>query len=840
MSVSTVLRLNRSMRQFQMIFSTSLLFIGLIFVSLSLAQGSTNPNVTLQDTQSIKESLLWGTYKPYLISAVTQRSAHPITVGLAYSNNLIPKPYFSAFKEKARFRMNRQITAQYTHHNGFDFSRQSITDEPLDLYYDISFIKDYSQPEGSSTSNQKWSYLIYGSREAAQSYKTTEKEPFYTFVYIALEDLEGNGEDPRHIRTVEEYDKDDSTVLEVWNSALGATEGFFRVTVVGSEQKIREKTVQSVKRINKCVVHEYDKTKTWKVEDIIHGRLTTDLLKGITYLNPKQCSEDPSVPGANFFVLQVIAEPSLSVIVSYDSKEVPKEANLEQLHGSIAAKEKEFEDSLEAKLPVRGLNKFKFDMKEVKDIQRYALSNLLGGILHSYGGIKIRKANAEGGTEEFESEKKELLTASPSRVGFPRGFLWDEGFHQTVICSWNSTLCIEMIKGWLDTIQEDGWIPREQARGEELESNFMQKAFLYQSQQEANPPSMIIPLSYLLNSVLKTEEQGEGEQSVQSEKQREIKEFLAEILPKLKSWLTWFNRTQKAIAKPPVRQIIGEIENDGDAENIEHVEKQTVNEVVDQDEGKFYKWVCKPPCNGMYLASGLDDYPRHPRPIAHLDLHTWLLAFAKGIIDIEKLVSGNVSSEIQDLEKALTESLDEFLDPQDNLMKDIVQSDLGRHRRGNDPSEKGDKEQREFLRNKGYLNLFPFFFGALKQDSPAIKATLDLVSSPNQLWSPFGIRSLAKDDSYFMDGNCYWTEPIWIPMNFLFLRGLKRYYLENDEAKALYEALRENLVKTMSVNWRSNHNFWENYDTFTGVGKGFPSFTGWTSLIVLIYSEEYQ
>lgn len=59
----------------------------------------------------------------------------------------------------------------------------------------------------------------------------------------------------------------------------------------------------------------------------------------------------------------------------------------------------------------------------LKEINRHAISNLLGGILYSYGKIRIE------GVPDEKVNASMLLTASPSRLGFPRGFLWDEGFH---------------------------------------------------------------------------------------------------------------------------------------------------------------------------------------------------------------------------------------------------------------------------------------------------------------------------------------------------------------------------------------------------------------------------
>lgn len=57
-----------------------------------------------------------------------------------------------------------------------------------------------------------------------------------------------------------------------------------------------------------------------------------------------------------------------------------------------------------------------------------ALSNMLGGMGYFTGRSEVRGAGSGGGNGlSFEAS---LFTAVPSRSFFPRGFLWDEGFHQ--------------------------------------------------------------------------------------------------------------------------------------------------------------------------------------------------------------------------------------------------------------------------------------------------------------------------------------------------------------------------------------------------------------------------
>jgi hypothetical protein len=61
-------------------------------------------------------------------------------------------------------------------------------------------------------------------------------------------------------------------------------------------------------------------------------------------------------------------------------------------------------------------------------VSKAALSNTLGGIGYFFGSTEVKLSDQ--GDRVVKSWPAALFTAVPSRSFFPRGFIWDEGFHQ--------------------------------------------------------------------------------------------------------------------------------------------------------------------------------------------------------------------------------------------------------------------------------------------------------------------------------------------------------------------------------------------------------------------------
>ncbi|MCJ1369588.1 Processing alpha glucosidase I [Loxospora ochrophaea] len=441
------------------------------------------------------------------------------------------------------------------------------------------------------------------------------------------------------------------------------------------------------------------------------------------------------------------------------------------------------------------------------------LSNVMGGIGYFYGTavVDVSSASEYAETDQSFWEKTasarlravveeqgpyQLFTSVPSRPFFPRGFLWDEGFHLQVILDWDMDLALEIISSWFDLVDDNGWIAREQILGPEARSK-VPSEFQTQYPHYANPPTLFLAVQAFLVRF-------DSQLSYSGAPSRYLSDsasgiaFLKSIYPKMKSHYEWFRRTQA-----------GSLEN-----------YQTPGSEFNEG----YRWRGR--TLQHVLTSGLDDYPRaqppHPEEL-HVDALCWVGSMAVAL----KMVSA-----------FLGEKEDEEIFSKHET--DIVRSIDGIH--WSEPNQAYcdttvvNENQVESVCHKGYISLFPFLVGLLGPNHSHLEAVLDLIHDSEELWSPYGIRSLSYKDKYYGSDENYWRSPIWININYMVVQRLLELAQQSgryqEKAREIYVELRLNLGNTVFKSWQETGFAWEQYSPDAGKGQRTQHFTGWTSLTV--------
>ncbi|KAK9823782.1 hypothetical protein WJX72_005454 [[Myrmecia] bisecta] len=487
------------------------------------------------------------------------------------------------------------------------------------------------------------------------------------------------------------------------------------------------------------------------------------------------------------------------------------------------------------------------------EVAKAALSNLLGSIGYFYGSSLIAlppdRSGKPGQQSVVPSWDAPLFTAVPSRSFFPRGFLWDEGFHQLLVRKWDRRLSRDILAHWLDLMNSHGWIAREQILGAEARSR-VPADFVVQRPDSANPPTLFLPLSDMASEVAAdmaaeldpdpkraAEVPGKGLRASPAEQAAEA-EFLLQAFPRLQAWFGWFNATQAGPVAHSYRW------RGRDASTVRELNPKT-------------------------LTSGLDDYPRASHPTKeerHVDLRCWMALAASSLVSIgthmglpahqvapyQETVAllGDVASlNALHYDASRGQYLDYGYHTEDVSLKWMLQRApdggvVARELR----RMVGAPPKLQFVPHFGYVSLFPLLMGLLDKDSPELGQQLEHLRNPELLWTPYGLRSLSATSSMHGKYNTehdapYWRGPIWMNLNFLTLRALHRYGQAGGKHAAragqIYAELRSNVLRNMVEAYAQSGYLWENYDQADGHGKGSHPFTGWTALLVLIGAESY-
>lgn len=546
-----------------------------------------------------------------------------------------------------------------------------------------------------------------------------------------------------------------------------------------------------------------DNQQSWNIEKLIEKKLTRSSglpgrLSNIRLLDSVAFKEAPVA-----FVQRLVQAPfqleaTLVVTDGLSSNvvhQVENELSSERLDERLISLRSAFDQKFER---LFGLQKRGFS-EEVVLAGKESISNILGGIGFFYGSSIV-----EQGGDSTESARVlrpvSLLTATPSRVVFPRGFLWDEGFHQEIIRRWDAELSLRCVQSWLSAVQSTGWIPREQILGLEARNRFPAhvRHLMIQIPSVANPPTILMPLPAIWAFMKDNKSEGSGKEK--------WLETSVELLKSIERYYEWLKESQAGLLKNSFRW-----------------------------RGRLSKNKA-PDGYPLTLSSGLDDYPRAlsvSNEERHVDLHSWLTWASRLLARIHESAGQDAShfwADYEQLKDALTEH-HTTSSPHSDDREDWLFCDY---------------DGAERICHEGYVTILPLVLGLLDVNDKRVSTILDALEDPDILRGKAGVRSLSKMDRWYRRGDDYWTGSVWMPFNYLTLAALKmKYGAENgpyqERALNIYKSLRNEIIENTLMVHAETGQLWENYSPDDdGLGKSGRQFTGWTSLILLILAEMFD
>ncbi|KAL8981425.1 MAG: hypothetical protein Q9205_003783 [Flavoplaca limonia] len=770
--------------------------------------------VLSDNTGQSNETLLWGPYRPNLYFGVRPRIPKSLTTGLLWAK-------VDSFQDvQNNF---RHTCEQHEGMAGYGWDeydvrtggRQTIHDAGNMIDITTEFVKIPGGQHGGS-----WGARIRGTpRDNAPEHLVTSM-----IFYAAMEGFGNlqisNEEDDLGIEGVV---KMEGSSNELGDFTLEITEG--------PESNVhpppRHKSYDS-KPLDRSIVSslQVEDASIWQAKALLFQHMKTEIDQMIS-LYGQENAPPPwqiftlanNIGDGNMHFVQKVFDGAFEFDIMFSSGSAAQPVTSNSISNTIKAATKAFSDRFSKLLaPKAPFNKSKYQA-----FAHSMFSNLLGGIGYFYGDALVDRSYAaeyeeenEGFWEETAEARHrqgavklegpaELYTSIPSRPFFPRGFLWDEGFHLIPVADWDMDLTLDIVKSWFSLMDEDGWIGREQILGPEARSKVPQE-FQVQYPHYANPPTLFLIFESLIDKLEKTGSFGnsadplEPIRSVHLQNPENAKSYLRNLYPLLKRHYFWFRKTQWGDIKSYDREAYSTRE--------------------------AYRWRGRSTTH--MLTSGLDDYPRpqppHPGEL-HTDLISWMGMMTRSIRRIADTIGeADDAKEFEGYETAIIRNIDDLhWSKKEQTYCDATIDDY---------------EESIHVCHKGYISIFPFLTGLLPADSPRLGAILDLISDPEELWSPYGIRSLSKSSPDYHTGEDYWRSPVWINMNYLAVKSLfdlaQSSGAHQKRARKLFTSLRTNLVENVFKEWERTKFAWEQYNPETGEGQRTQHFTGWTSLVVKI------
>ncbi|XXG99801.1 hypothetical protein Hte_006142 [Hypoxylon texense] len=763
------------------------------------------------------QSLLWGPYRPNLYFGVRPRIPQSLATGLLWAK----VDNYVQVQDSFRYTCEQNEGMAGYGWDEYDTRKggvQHIHDAGNMIDITTEFVKIPGGGHGGS-----WAARIKGEpRDDAPSDLKTTMVLFVT--------SEGLGEPLEVASGSDETGFEDDVTFVGQSAALGAYK--FVVTKGKGDHPTSDHPISPQRDLEKTMVQSLTipTEHLWQAKQILFQQLKAGVDEIIGEYGADNApppwqvyllANKPSVGNAH--LVQKVFEGSFEFDILFSSGSAGKDITSEDLTREIKTTTEAFNDRFADVFAPQA----PFNADKYRKFGRSMLSNLAGGIGYFYGHHVVDRSYApeyeeenEGFWEETAEARArrqeqlegpyELFSSIPSRPFFPRGFLWDEGFHLLPIADWDIDLTLEIVKSWYNLMDDDGWIAREQILGDEARSK-VPPEFQVQYPHYANPPTLYLILEEFTERLQKTN----GSQHVGKEEHLSEYpvlesahvdnpslgiEYLRSLYPLLRRQFLWFKKTQFGDIKSYDREAYSTKE--------------------------AYRWRGRSVQH--ILTSGLDDYPRpqppHPGEL-HVDLMSWMGMMARSLAKIADFVG--LPEDVQEYNKAI-----------DGISHNLADLHWSESEGCFCDATIDDFEEHTLVCHKGYISLFPFLLGLLQPDDPKLGKLLDLLGDEAELFSPHGIRSLSQKSEFYGTDENYWRSPVWINMNYLAIVQLRNYVLQpgpySHKAKELYVKLRKNVVETVYQSWEETGFAWEQYNPETGKGQRTQHFTGWTSLVVKI------
>lgn len=775
------------------------------------------------------DSLLWGPYRPNLYFGVRPRIPKSLVSGLMWGR----ADTYTDLQNHVRYTCEQNEGMEGYGWDEYDTrlgGSQTIHDAFNNIDITTSFIKVPGGAHGGS-----WGARIKGvprPKPATEDDPDTSVKTMVVF-YLAQE------EDGSEIRVKDvsgadwdEYGFAGDVTFEGASSGLG---NFNVVVTKGTGSHPQSDHAYSAERdLEKTVVQSLTAPEEhlWQTKPLLFRQIKETVDHVVAAHDPNEAPPPWQVyqlgnqPGAgNLQFVQRMYEGEFEFDILFSSASAGKDLTSDDVTREIQTASESFGAHFKKAFQLQA----PFSADKYREFAHSMFSNLIGGIGYFYGyGIADRSyaaayeeedegfwedaARARAEHKESMDGPYELFTSIPSRPFFPRGFLWDEGFHLLPIADWDMDLTLDIVKSWFNLMDDDGWIAREQILGSEARSK-VPAEFQIQYPHYANPPTLFFVVDTFVNKLRQaangtaaadSTSAGGGASSSNLVDNTEIGlEYLRALYPRLRRQYDWFRRTQFGDIKSYEREAFSTRE--------------------------AYRWRGR--TEAHVLTSGLDDYPRpqppHPGEL-HVDLMAWMGMMTRSLLNVAEVLGMDASTEdaaqLRTIQEAIAHNLDDLHWSEDEGCYCDATID--------------DYEENELVCHRGYISLFPLLVGLLEPTNPKVGRLLQLLGDEDELFSPHGLRSLSKKSPLYGSAENYWRSPVWININYLALVQLHSLGQQDGPFRAqaadLYNRLRRNIVDTVYASWKETGFAWEQYNPETGKGQRTQHFTGWTSLVVKI------